>query len=122
MECLWGRQRHVRLGAQTLNGKKRSLEAQIMDWADDVTYAVHDMDDFYRAGLVPLDRLYQNDSPELDSFQGYLRAKHPEEADSLCRGAERCSAAFWLSTLRTLVRPRNVLAYEPRVPGLSPGT
>lgn len=35
----------------------RSIEAEIIDWADDVAYAVHDLEDFIRAGLIPIDRL-----------------------------------------------------------------
>jgi len=35
----------------------KSLEAEIMDFADDITFAVHDTEDFYRAGLIPLQEL-----------------------------------------------------------------
>jgi dGTPase len=49
-------------------GKVKSLEAEVMDWADDITYAVHDVVDFFCAGKIPLDRLGEQKPLVLSSF------------------------------------------------------
>jgi dGTPase len=40
----------------------QSFEAQVMEWADDVSYAVHDLEDFFLAGSIPLALLTQSTS------------------------------------------------------------
>lgn len=58
-----------------------------MDWSDDLTYSVHDVEDFYRAGLIPLHLLRPPadktcpDSWERQEFLRYVwsrREKIPE--------------------------------------------
>ncbi len=58
-----------------LGNDTQSLEAGLMDWADDVTYAVHDVEDFFRAGLIPLDRIV-TDHSERDRFLQSERVHH----------------------------------------------
>ena len=43
---------------------RRSLTAEVMDWADDITFAIHDLLDFYCAGKIPIERFKLNGSEQ----------------------------------------------------------
>lgn len=66
---------------------QRSAIAEIMDWADDITFAIHDLLDFYCAGRIPIDRCKGDSSNERRRLaQGMFRRKpqwQPEKAEYL---------------------------------------
>jgi dGTPase len=63
----------AREGYADLN--KKCLEASIMDYADSIAYSIHDFDDFYKAGLIPVDRLKTSDTEFNDFINRWKESK-----------------------------------------------
>lgn len=67
---------------QRFRGFAKSIEAELMDWADDITFAVHDLVDFFCAGQIPLERLSDGGGgAERESFFAEVFSRCPELAN-----------------------------------------
>ena len=60
----------------------QTIEASIMDFADDITYSVHDLEDFYLAGLIPLE-LLATDRDEFERFTTEWLRERPSNTVAL---------------------------------------
>ncbi|MCF2528536.1 deoxyguanosinetriphosphate triphosphohydrolase [Yinghuangia soli] len=74
---------------------RRSLEAQVMDWSDDVAYSVHDFEDAVYSGRLDLDRLGDpGERAEVLALAARRYALAPE--DELAEALDRLLATeFW---------------------------
>jgi dGTPase len=67
---------------QPFGGFAKSIEAELMDWADDITFAIHDLVDFFCAGQIPLERLGdESGSAEREAFFREVLDRNPELRD-----------------------------------------
>ncbi|MCP5286951.1 MAG: deoxyguanosinetriphosphate triphosphohydrolase [Burkholderiaceae bacterium] len=63
------------IGRRFLDGTQPSLEAQLVNLADEIAYNAHDIDDGVRAGLLQVEQL--NGQPLFDRFQAQALAAFP---------------------------------------------
>jgi dGTPase len=63
------------LGERFINRQQPGLEAQLANFADEIAYNNHDVDDGIRAGLISVEQLLA--VPLFRDFHAEVRAKHP---------------------------------------------
>ena len=90
---------------------KSSMEAQIMDWSDDIAYSVHDLEDSLVSGQIKLDQL-SDDLPKLFivAQQMYLADITESEIQSALNSLQKlsCWPRYYDGTHRSLARLKDL--------------
>ena len=96
---------------QGVDSGKSSMEAQIMDWSDDIAYSVHDLEDSLVSGQIKLDQL-SDDLPKLFTVakQMYLDDITESEMQSALNSLQKlsCWPRYYDGTHRSLARLKDL--------------
>ena len=96
---------------QGVDSGKSSMEAQIMDWSDDIAYSVHDLEDSLVSGQIKLDQL-SDDLPKLFTVaqQVYLADITESEMQSALNSLQKlsCWPRYYDGTHRSLARLKDL--------------
>ena len=96
---------------QGVDSGKSSMEAQIMDWSDDIAYSVHDLEDSLVSGQIKLDQL-SDDLPKLFTVaqQMYLADVTESEIQSALNSLQKlsCWPRYYDGTHRSLARLKDL--------------
>jgi dGTPase len=87
------------------NSQAQTIEAALMDWADDITYPIHDLEDFYRAGRMPLHLLGNRDPSERQYFFADVferRLAHDAQLNQRRRDLEEAFTDTLVTTFPTM--------------------